>query len=105
MSGGIPFEEDDEDNVEEAAFIPRADAFSPRQPGEGVLIRNLKDAMCRWPLGPMNEVSKFFCGDPTGDREKSYCPVHSKIAYRSPAQVLAGRKAWQTRRERAKARQ
>jgi len=51
---------------------------------EPVTITELKEAMCRWPLGDPVSAEFRFCGtkSPPGS---SYCPYHARLAYQ-PAQ-------------------
>ena len=47
---------------------------------ERVTITELKEAMCRWPLGDPTAAEFRYCGtkSPPGD---SYCTYHARIAY------------------------
>jgi hypothetical protein len=47
--------------------------FAMRQ----LTLLQLGDRMCRWPVG--DEPPFAFCGNPTDER--SYCPVHCRVAY------------------------
>jgi hypothetical protein len=78
-------------------FIPRAEAFRPVERGEGVAIRNILGAMCKWPLGTFDEVSTRLCGDPTGHFTKAYCSAHHKLAYVPRAVSERQRAAWKRR--------
>ncbi len=51
---------------------------------ERVTIMELKEAMCRWPLGDPQQPDFRYCGgkSPVG---VPYCPYHSRVAYQ-PAQ-------------------
>ncbi|HWG04139.1 MAG TPA: GcrA family cell cycle regulator [Beijerinckiaceae bacterium] len=51
---------------------------------ERVTITELKEAMCRWPLGDPANPEFRYCGvkSPPG---QTYCPYHSRLAYQ-PAQ-------------------
>jgi GcrA cell cycle regulator len=48
----------------------------------GVSMAELKDRMCRWPIGDPREDNFHFCGleSVTG---LPYCPEHSRIAYQA----------------------
>ncbi len=74
------------------AFAPRAqEAPAPRlveevviPMSERVTIMELKEAMCRWPLGDPATSEFRYCGGKSTIGE-SYCTYHSRIAYQ-PAQ-------------------
>jgi hypothetical protein len=87
----------DDEPLAVEAFIPRAESFRPVEPGEGVAIRNIREGLCKWPLGTFDEVSKRFCGDPTGDIKKVYCTAHHKLAYIPMAVSQRQRAAWKKR--------
>lgn len=53
--------------------------FLPRQPGTGVAFANLKPEHCRFPLGTVGEVSRFFCGKPVAGC--SFCLDHRQLCY------------------------
>jgi GcrA cell cycle regulator len=44
-----------------------------------VTIIELKEAMCRWPLGDPASAEFRYCGSPAASGP--YCPYHSEIAY------------------------
>jgi GcrA cell cycle regulator len=50
---------------------------------ERVTITELKEAMCRWPLGDPVSAEFRYCGtkSPPGD---SYCTYHARLAYQPP---------------------
>lgn len=50
---------------------------------ENVTIMELREAMCRWPIGDPSHSDFRFCGSksPAG---ASYCAHHSRIAYQPP---------------------
>ena len=48
-----------------------------------VTIVELKEAMCRWPLGDPTSPDFRYCGSPTANGP--YCAHHGKLAYQ-PAQ-------------------
>jgi len=57
---------------------PREGAVAPRS--EGVTIMELREAMCRWPLGDPTTPAFRYCG--AGAVEGlPYCPHHAQIAY------------------------
>lgn len=75
------------------AFAPRVlEALPVQKPIEEVLIpmservtiMELKEAMCRWPLGDPATSDFRYCGGKSTIGE-SYCTYHSRIAYQ-PAQ-------------------
>jgi GcrA cell cycle regulator len=75
------------------AFAPRVhDAVPVQKPIEEVLlpmservtIMELKEAMCRWPLGDPATAEFRYCGGKSTIGE-SYCTYHSRLAYQ-PAQ-------------------
>lgn len=48
--------------------------------GEGVQLVELKDRMCRWPIGDPKESGFKFCGGPAAEG-MSYCDHHCHAAY------------------------
>jgi GcrA cell cycle regulator len=50
---------------------------------ERVTLLELKEAMCRWPLGDPTTTEFRFCGLKTPDAS-TYCPYHARIAYQPP---------------------
>ncbi len=70
------------------AFSPRAEAEPVLRPveevvipmSERVTIMELKESMCRWPLGDPATPEFRYCGSksPVGD---TYCAHHARIAY------------------------
>jgi GcrA cell cycle regulator len=70
------------------AYVPRAyEAPEPQLVeevvvpiSESVTITDLKEAMCRWPIGDPVSAEFRYCGtkSPPGS---SYCPYHSRLAY------------------------
>ncbi len=74
------------------AYAPRAEARPVERPmeevvipmSERVTIMELKEAMCRWPLGDPATPEFRYCGgkSPIG---VPYCTYHSRVAYQ-PAQ-------------------
>jgi GcrA cell cycle regulator len=57
--------------LREAAIVP---------PSEGVTIMELREAMCRWPLGDPTTPEFRFCGAHAATG-LPYCPHHAQIAY------------------------
>lgn len=61
---------------------------------ERVTIMDLKEAMCRWPLGDPSTPEFRFCGTKAG-AGATYCGPHARVAYqpsqdrRRPAQKMA----------------
>ena len=74
------------------AYAPRVDYEPVLKPAEEVVIpmservtiMELREAMCRWPLGDPSTSEFRYCGSksPVGD---PYCTQHSRVAYQ-PAQ-------------------
>jgi GcrA cell cycle regulator len=52
---------------------------------ERVTIMELREAMCRWPLGDPTNPEFRFCGARTAEAGASYCMAHAQLAYQ-PAQ-------------------
>jgi hypothetical protein len=44
------------------------------------LLYELDGARCKWPLGPIDQISTLYCGGTTFERSP-YCPHHFKIAF------------------------
>jgi GcrA cell cycle regulator len=73
------------------ATAPRAYAPPAPRPVEEVVIPmservtllELKEAMCRWPLGDPTSSDFRFCGLKTPDAG-TYCTYHARIAYQPP---------------------
>ncbi len=90
------------------AYSPQIDAEPLQRPMEQVVIpmsqrvtiMELKEAMCRWPLGDPGSSEFRYCGadSPSGG---SYCQFHAQVAYQ-PAQ---DRRRDRDRERRALARQ
>jgi GcrA cell cycle regulator len=74
------------------AYAPRIHEAPAPKPLEEVLIpmservtiMELKEAMCRWPLGDPATTEFRYCGGKSTVGE-SYCTYHSRVAYQ-PAQ-------------------
>ena len=88
------------------AFAPRIHEAPSPKPLEEVLIpmservtiMELKEAMCRWPLGDPATPEFRYCGGKSTIGE-SYCTYHSRVAYQ-PAQDR-GRRERERRLQRA----
>ena len=52
---------------------------------ERVTIMELREAMCRWPLGDPTNSEFRFCGARTSEAGAPYCVTHAQLAYQ-PAQ-------------------
>jgi GcrA cell cycle regulator len=52
---------------------------------ERVTIMELREAMCRWPLGDPTNPDFRFCGARTSEAGAPYCVAHAQLAYQ-PAQ-------------------
>ena len=52
---------------------------------ERVTIMELRESMCRWPLGDPTSPDFRFCGAPSPIGEGPYCAYHATVAYQ-PAQ-------------------
>ncbi len=52
---------------------------------ERVTIMELREAMCRWPLGDPTQPDFRFCGARTAEAGAPYCGPHARVAYQ-PAQ-------------------
>lgn len=52
---------------------------------ERVTIMELREAMCRWPLGDPTNPDFRFCGARTSEAGAPYCVTHAQLAYQ-PAQ-------------------
>ncbi len=48
---------------------------------ERVTIMELKEAMCRWPLGDPTQPEFRYCGGRKNAGEGPYCTYHARIAY------------------------
>ncbi|HAJ90910.1 MAG TPA: gcrA cell cycle regulator family protein [Rhodospirillaceae bacterium] len=48
--------------------------------GDGVSLVDLKERMCRWPIGDPKESGFKFCGGPS-DEGIPYCNHHARVAY------------------------
>lgn len=55
---------------------------APTAKASPVTLMDLRDSMCRWPLGDPAEPSFRFCGATIPVECGPYCQTHRKIAYR-----------------------
>lgn len=75
------------------AFAPHAQAIARAQPQEDVVIpmservtlMELRESMCRWPMGDPTTPDFRFCGGKSPVGGGPYCAYHARIAYQ-PAQ-------------------
>ncbi len=58
---------------------------------ENVTIMDLRESMCRWPVGDPSSTDFRYCGGKAPIGEGPYCAVHSRLAYQ-PAQDRRVRK-------------
>ncbi len=58
---------------------------------ENVTIMDLRESMCRWPVGDPSSTEFRYCGGKAPIGEGPYCKVHSRMAYQ-PAQDRRQRK-------------
>lgn len=61
----------------EAPHVPRVEEYIP---GKGVKLVELKERMCRWPIGDPKDENFRFCGG-EAHPELPYCDHHCKAAY------------------------
>ncbi len=90
------------------AYMPRTDPVPVQRPmeevvipmSERVTIMELRESMCRWPLGDPTSADFRYCGagSPIG---VSYCAYHSRVAY----QPVQDRRRERDRERRALMRQ
>jgi hypothetical protein len=72
--------------------LPIATDISFDPPPGKFNIWNIKALQCRWP----NEDG-YFCGEPTGSHQKSYCSHHHKLSWVKPSR----KKTWRNSRPKA----
>lgn len=65
---------------------PAAAVAVPVIAGKGVSLAELKDRMCRWPLGDPKEPGFKFCGG-NAVAGLPYCDGHAKVAYQAPGRA------------------
>ena len=68
----------------EAAELPRREAAVAPQ-SEGVTIMELREGVCRWPLGDPTTPAFRYCGARAVEG-LPYCPHHAQIAYQPAAE-------------------
>ena len=73
--------------------------------GPGVALIDLKDSMCKWPIGDPQDSENFhFCGAKKGGLSH-YCPPHAQVAYNANVRTKkipdVDESAGATRREEA----
>lgn len=74
--------------------------------GPAVSMIDLKDNMCKWPIGDPQEEGFHFCGaKKEGGSSNPYCPQHQQVAYNAHARtrkiVEVDESAGATRRDEA----
>ena len=57
-----------------------------------VTIMELRDSMCRWPVGDPSSAEFRYCGGKAPIGEGPYCSFHSRMAYQ-PSQDRRARKS------------
>ena len=80
----------DTDPFAEPVPMVRDDVVVPM--AERVTITELRESMCRWPLGDPTTSDFRFCGAKS-DLGTPYCAYHGRIAYQPPADRRRERKA------------
>jgi len=63
-----------------ALRIPRPAIKLPEFKGKGVKLVDLKEKMCRWPVGDPQDENFSFCGCDAVPG-LPYCPEHARVAY------------------------
>ena len=61
------------------------------EPMNPTSFQNIKDGLCRWPLGEPEEIDFMFCGRKTNEGFV-YCQAHHKQAYQPLSKVRERRK-------------
>lgn len=61
----------------ETPMVPRVEEYIP---GKGVKLVDLKERMCRWPIGDPKDENFRFCGCDAVP-ELPYCEYHAKMAF------------------------
>lgn len=74
-----------------AALKPRFDAVVIPI-SEQVSFVDLRENMCRWPIGDPTASEFRFCGNKTGDDNCPYCQGHARLAYQPAYERRAMRK-------------
>jgi GcrA cell cycle regulator len=70
------------DNVKKAEPKEKLPAVN-KKPSGGVRLADLKERMCRWPVGDPRDQDFHFCGE-NCIPGLPYCAEHSKVAYQTP---------------------
>ena len=60
---------------------PRASGDNVVPMAENVTIMDLRESMCRWPVGDPSSVEFRYCGGKAPIGEGPYCSYHSRMAY------------------------
>lgn len=55
--------------------------YAEKALGTPVKMIDMKDCMCKWPVGDPQEEGFHFCGAKRGDNGSPYCDTHASIAY------------------------
>jgi hypothetical protein len=66
-----------------------------------LVIEELRDGACRWPVAEFDRGEFLFCGEPVTREGKSYCACHLAIAYkpsRPAGRTIANLEAAEERR-------
>lgn len=71
------------------APAPREDVVVPMS--ERVTIMELRESMCRWPMGDPTSADFRFCGARSGT-SMPYCAYHARIAYQPSSERRRDRK-------------
>lgn len=82
-----PIQQNNKKPVKAEEKLPRRVAPAPVKPTanikiKGVKMTELRDKMCRWPLGDPRDADFIFCGCQSVPG-LPYCPGHAKIAYQA----------------------
>lgn len=77
------------DNVKKVEPVKKIIQEAPRKAKSSVKLADLKDRMCRWPIGDPKDADFHFCGD-NAVPGMPYCEEHARSAYQtsSRARVL-----------------
>jgi hypothetical protein len=52
-----------------------------------LVIEDLRDGACRWPVAEFDRNEYLYCGDATRDKACPYCREHAALAYHNPHPV------------------
>ncbi len=61
--------------------VPLQRASADVVPMQHVTIMDLRESMCRWPVGDPTSSEFRYCGGKASAGEGPYCSVHSRMAY------------------------